>query len=54
MGHTPRMVEAMSTKIVTVQEAEGHLLVLIALVEKGGEGMITHDDQSKVKLVPDD
>jgi PIN domain nuclease of toxin-antitoxin system len=29
------MVESMSTKVVTVQEAEGHLLELIALVEQG-------------------
>ena len=42
----------MSTKIVTVQEAEGHLLELIALVEQGEEVVITHDDQPKVKLVP--
>ena len=42
----------MSTKIVTVQEAEGHLLELIGLVEKGEEVVITHDDQPKVKLVP--
>lgn len=27
----------MSTKIVTVQEAEGHLLELIGLVEKGND-----------------
>ena len=52
MGHTPRMVEAMSTKIVTVQEAEGHFLGQIPLVEKGEEVTITHDDQPKVKLVP--
>jgi len=46
------MVKSMSTKIVTVQEAEGHLLELIALVEQGEEVVITHDDQLKVKLVP--
>jgi antitoxin (DNA-binding transcriptional repressor) of toxin-antitoxin stability system len=46
------MVESMSTKIVTVQEAEGHLLELIALVEQGEEVVITHDDQLKGKLVP--
>ena len=46
------MVGSMSTKIVTVQEAEGHLLELIALVEQGEEVVITHDDQLKVKLVP--
>jgi prevent-host-death family protein len=42
----------MSTKIVTVQEAEGHLLELIGLVEQGEEVVITQDDQPKVKLVP--
>ena len=47
-----QMVGTMSTKIVTVQEAEGHLLELIGLVEKGEEVVITHDDQPKVKLVP--
>jgi antitoxin (DNA-binding transcriptional repressor) of toxin-antitoxin stability system len=46
------MVESMSTKIVTVQEAEGHLLELIGLVEQGEEVVITYDDQPKVKLVP--
>jgi antitoxin (DNA-binding transcriptional repressor) of toxin-antitoxin stability system len=46
------MVESMSTKTVTVQETEGHLLELIALVEQGEEVVITHDDQPKVKLVP--
>jgi antitoxin (DNA-binding transcriptional repressor) of toxin-antitoxin stability system len=48
------MVGTMSTKIVTVQEAAGHLLELIGLVEKGEEVVITHDDQPKVKLVPID
>ena len=46
------MVESMPTKIVTVREAEGHLLELIALVEQGEEVVITHDDQPKAKLVP--
>jgi antitoxin (DNA-binding transcriptional repressor) of toxin-antitoxin stability system len=46
------MVGIMSTKMVTVQEAEGHLLELIALVEKAEEVVIIHDDQPKVKLVP--
>jgi antitoxin (DNA-binding transcriptional repressor) of toxin-antitoxin stability system len=46
------MVGTMSTKIVTVQEAEGHLLELIGLVEQGEEVVITYDDQLKVKLVP--
>jgi antitoxin (DNA-binding transcriptional repressor) of toxin-antitoxin stability system len=52
MGHVSEMVGTMSTKMVTVQEAEGHLLELIGLVEKGEEVVITHDDQPKVKLVP--
>jgi antitoxin (DNA-binding transcriptional repressor) of toxin-antitoxin stability system len=52
MGHGSEMVGTMSTKIVTVQEAEGHLLELIGLVEKGEEVVISHDDQPKVKLVP--
>jgi antitoxin (DNA-binding transcriptional repressor) of toxin-antitoxin stability system len=42
----------MAPKIVTVQEAAGHLLELIELVEKGEEVVIVHDDQPKVKLVP--
>jgi antitoxin (DNA-binding transcriptional repressor) of toxin-antitoxin stability system len=46
------MVESMSTKIVTVQEAEARLLELIALVEQGEEVVITYDDRPKVKLVP--
>jgi antitoxin (DNA-binding transcriptional repressor) of toxin-antitoxin stability system len=52
MGHVSEMVGTMSTKLVTVQEAEGHLLELIALVEQGEEVVITYDDQPKVKLVP--
>jgi antitoxin (DNA-binding transcriptional repressor) of toxin-antitoxin stability system len=52
MGHVSAMVGTMSTKIVTVQEAEGHLLELIGLVEQGEEVLITYDDQPKVKLVP--
>jgi antitoxin (DNA-binding transcriptional repressor) of toxin-antitoxin stability system len=52
MGHVSAMVGTMSTKIVTVQEAEGHLLELIGLVEQGEEVVITYDDQPKVKLVP--
>ena len=46
------MVGSKSTKIATAQEAEGHLLELIALVEQGEEVVITYDDQPKVKLVP--
>ena len=42
----------MTTKIVTVQEAAGHLLELISLVEQGEEVVIAHNDQPKVKLVP--
>jgi antitoxin (DNA-binding transcriptional repressor) of toxin-antitoxin stability system len=45
-------VKSMAPKIVTVQEAAGHLLELIALVEQGQEVVIVHDDQPKVKLVP--
>ena len=52
MNHASGMVEAMATKIVTVQEAEGHLLELIGLVEKGEEVVITYADRPKVKLVP--
>jgi antitoxin (DNA-binding transcriptional repressor) of toxin-antitoxin stability system len=52
MGHVAEMVRTMSTTIVTVQEAEGHLLELIGLVERGEEVVITYDDQPKVKLVP--
>jgi antitoxin (DNA-binding transcriptional repressor) of toxin-antitoxin stability system len=51
MDHVSEMVGTMSTKIVTVQEAEGHLLELMALVEQGEEVVITHNDQPKVKLV---
>jgi antitoxin (DNA-binding transcriptional repressor) of toxin-antitoxin stability system len=46
------MVVPMATKIVTVQEAEGHLLELIGLVEQGEEVVIVHNDQPRVKLVP--
>ena len=42
----------MAPKIVTVQEAAGHLLELIDLAEKGEEVVIAHDNQPKVKLVP--
>jgi antitoxin (DNA-binding transcriptional repressor) of toxin-antitoxin stability system len=52
MGHASAMVGTMSTKIVTVQEAEGHLLELISLVEQAEEVVITYDDKPKVKLVP--
>ena len=37
MNHALGLVETMAAKIVTVQEAEGHLLELIGLVEKGEE-----------------
>jgi antitoxin (DNA-binding transcriptional repressor) of toxin-antitoxin stability system len=46
------MVEHMAPKIVTVQEAEGHLLELIRLVENGAEVVITHENQPRVQLVP--
>lgn len=42
----------MATKIVTVEEAQSHLLELISLVEKGEEVVIVHQDQPRVKLVP--
>jgi hypothetical protein len=35
MDHVSAMVGTVSTKIVTVQEAEGYLLELIGLVEQG-------------------
>jgi antitoxin (DNA-binding transcriptional repressor) of toxin-antitoxin stability system len=46
------MGERMAPKIVTVQEAEGHLLELIRLVENGAEVVIAHENQPKVQLVP--
>lgn len=46
------MVGIMSSKIVTVQEAETRLLELIGLAERGEDIVITHEDQPKVKLVP--
>jgi prevent-host-death family protein len=45
-------VASVAPKIVTVQEAAGHLLELIDLAEKGEEVVIVHDNQPKVKLVP--
>ena len=46
------MVEMMSPKIVTVEEAEARLLELIGLVEQGEEVVIAHENQPKAKLVP--
>jgi antitoxin (DNA-binding transcriptional repressor) of toxin-antitoxin stability system len=46
------MVGMMSSKIVTVEEAETRLLELIDLAEKGEDIVISHKDQPKVKLVP--
>jgi antitoxin (DNA-binding transcriptional repressor) of toxin-antitoxin stability system len=46
------MVEMMSPKIVTVEEAETRLLELISLAEQGEEIVITHEDPPKVRLVP--
>ena len=46
------MVEIMSPKIVTVEEAEGRLRELIDLAEQGEEVVIAYEDQPKVKLVP--
>ena len=41
----------MSIKSVTMQEAEGHLDELLALVVQGEEVIITKDDQPCAKLV---
>ena len=46
------MVGIMSSKIVTVEEAEARLLELIGLAEQGEDIVITHENQPKVKLVP--
>lgn len=46
------MVEIMSPKIVTVEEAEARLRELIDLAEQGEEVVIAYEDQPKVKLVP--
>jgi len=46
------MVEIMSPKIVTVEEAEARLRELIGLAEQGEEVVIAYEDQPKVKLVP--
>ncbi len=46
------MVEIMSPKIVTVEEAGARLLELIGLAEQGEEVVIAYEDQPKVKLVP--
>ncbi len=42
----------MSSKIVTVAEAEARLLELIGLAEQGEDIVIAHEDQLRVKLVP--
>jgi antitoxin (DNA-binding transcriptional repressor) of toxin-antitoxin stability system len=52
IGDASGTEEPMPTKIVTVEEAVGHLFELIGLVEQGEEVVITYDDQPKVKLVP--
>jgi len=41
----------MSTKNVTLQEAEGHLAELLELVEQGNEVVITKGDEPRAKLV---
>jgi antitoxin (DNA-binding transcriptional repressor) of toxin-antitoxin stability system len=46
------MVGMMTSKIVTVEEAETRLLELISLAEQGEDIVISHKDQPKVKLVP--
>lgn len=45
-------VGMMSSKIVSVEEAEARLLELIGLAEQGEDIVISHEDQPKVKLVP--
>lgn len=42
----------MSTRTVSVQEAEKHLAELIGLAAKGDDIVIAGDDQARVKLVP--
>ena len=42
----------MATKIVTVQEAEGHLLELIGLAEQGEEVVIAKAGRPVARLVP--
>ncbi|MGH8520553.1 MAG: type II toxin-antitoxin system Phd/YefM family antitoxin [Gammaproteobacteria bacterium] len=42
----------MSTRTVSVQEAEKRLAELIGLAQQGDEIVIARDDQAKVKLVP--
>lgn len=42
----------MSTRTVSVQEAEKRLAELIGLAQQGDEIVITRDDQATVKLVP--
>jgi len=42
----------MSSKIVTVEEAEARLRELISLAEQGEEVVISAENQPKVKLVP--
>ncbi len=42
----------MSTRTVSVQEAEKRLAELIGLAQQGDEIVIASDDQARVKLVP--
>ena len=42
----------MSTRTVSVQEAEMRLAELIGLAQQGDEIVIARDDQARVKLVP--
>lgn len=42
----------MSTRTVSVQEAEKRLAELIGLAQQGDEIVIARDDQARVKLVP--
>jgi antitoxin (DNA-binding transcriptional repressor) of toxin-antitoxin stability system len=46
------MVEMMSPKIVTVEEAEACLRALIGLAAQGEEVVIADGEQLQVKLVP--
>ncbi len=45
-------MEFMSTKTVTVEEAEKRLTELIGLAQQGDEIVIAEDNQPKAKLVP--
>ncbi len=42
----------MSTRTISVQQAEGQLLELLRLVEQGVDVVLAYGDQLKVRLVP--